>query len=96
MGSNRISSIMFSTNLEHAKTCTMLQREREFRGANATKRTSPSLLHKVLSPGRNGGTIMKNQFSRRQFLATAGAAASVTLLSEPLFDGAGRGAPGAP
>ncbi len=31
---------------------------------------------------------MKNQFSRRQFLATAGAAASVTLLSEPLFDGA--------
>jgi len=31
---------------------------------------------------------MKNQFTRRQFLATAGAAASVTLLSEPLFDGA--------
>ena len=31
---------------------------------------------------------MKNQFTRRQFLATAGAAASVTLLSESLFDGA--------
>lgn len=31
---------------------------------------------------------MKNPVTRRHFLATAGAAASVTLLSEPLFDGA--------
>ncbi len=30
---------------------------------------------------------MKKQVTRRHFLATAGAAASVTLLSEPLFDG---------
>src|SRR5215470_1209752 len=29
---------------------------------------------------------MKKQITRRSFLATAGAAASVTLLSEPLFD----------
>jgi hypothetical protein len=29
---------------------------------------------------------MKNHFSRRQFLATAGAAASVTLLGQPVFD----------
>lgn len=30
---------------------------------------------------------MKNPVTRRHFLATAGAAASVTLLSQPLFDG---------